>query len=352
MNESDRQNNRFSLGVRLLVLGVIVSGSVVAGIPNHAPVLKSPKVVRYNAHDRLSYRFSVCYSDVDRDLPATIQVFVDGRPFDLTCRKSAANGIYSSGRIALEPGVHKYYFVATDAQGSTTRSPRYGEWTGPYIASRRVSKTYNSDPQLSDGYVVQGDEGDIETKFTYSVHFRDADSVPPKSVDVIIDGFSHKMKLFKGRAWNGQYIFNTSLDTPPHGYYFRATDARGTQTTYPAEGFLYGPTVYDIPNTDPEITDIDVKPIIGAESDMFVYSVRYHDIDRDPPAVIRVIIDGQPHDMKFSHGKPYDGIYTYRTKLVSSYFHNYAVRAEDGRGGETMLPAYGTLHGPVVPNER
>lgn len=343
-----------SLGIAVLVLaGAIMVSGVLAVEPNHPPVLTRPQVTPYNRSDRAHYRFSVHYFDPDGDLPQTIQVTVDGNPFTLQAKRGKRyNTVYVSPPIAFEPGPHKYYFACEDARGLAVRSPRYGEWTGPYVAPHKAGRFYNTYPVLSDGHVVQGEEGDIETYFTFSVHFSDYDSMPPRWVKVFIDGLPRPMKLHKGVPQNGTYICNTYLDTPPHGYYFVAQDARGAQVTYPEEGFRRGPSVYDLGNMNPELRDCEIDPEAGWEHDIFTYRVYYHDIDRDPPTMIQAYIDGFPHQMKLASGKRYDGTYVYKTtSLVVSNFHYYSFRAEDGRGGEATEPITGQFHGPVVASQ-
>lgn len=353
MKRNDGRGSGRSLGIVLLaIVGVVMASGALAAEPNRPPILTCPQVAPYNCSDRAHYRFSVRYYDPDCDLPKSVQVMVDGKLFTLQAKRGKGyNTVYVSEPIAFEPGPHKYYFAAEDAQGLSCRSPRYGEWTGPYVAPDKCGKFYNSYPELSDGRVVQGEEGDIETYFTFSVHFSDYDSTPARWVKVFIDGLPHLMKLHKGMPQNGSYVYNTYLDTPPHGYYFVAQDARGAQVTSPEQGFQLGPTVYDLGNMNPELLEWSAEPRIGGAREAYTYEVYYHDLDRDPPTVIQVFIDGYPHRLKLVSGKPYDGIYSYTTNLVVSDFHGYSFRAEDGRGGETMEPMTGTIHGPVVVNQ-
>lgn len=355
MRKSDTGPDRGSLGIVLLLLvaGVVLASGAFTAMPNHPPLLKSPLVNPYNCTDKCHYRFSVIYADPDGDLPKTIQVVADGKTYDLKATGGKRyNTSYVSPVISFEPGAHKYYFACTDAQGLENRSPRYGEWTGPYVGPAKVAKRYNSWPELGEGKVVQGEDGDIETYFTYTVNFSDYDSTPPQAVVVVIDGLEHPMRLLKGTAWNGRYIYNTYMDTAPHAFWFRARDARGAEVTLPEKDFAYGPTVYDLPNANPELTDMSVSPEIGGTSEPYKFSVKYHDIDRDPPAIIQVYVDGFPHNMRLASGKPYDGVYCYRASMHPSNYHTYSFRTEDGQGGEITQPFQGTIHGPVVTDQQ
>jgi hypothetical protein len=355
MRKSDTRPDCGSLGIVLLLLivGIVLVSGAFGALPNHPPLLRSPTISPYNSTDKTQYQLSVVYADPDGDLPRTIQVVVDGYALALTATKGERyNTTYTSPALVFEPGTHGYYFICEDARGLECRSPRYGEWTGPYVAPHLLAQRYNSWPELRDGRVVQGEDGDIETYFTFAVNFSDYDSTPPQLVAVVVDGLERPMKLLKGTPWNGQYICNTYMDTAPHGFWFRARDAKGAEVTFPETGFIYGPAVYDLPNANPELTDLTVDPEIGGLRDAYTFNVRYRDIDRDPPAIIQVYIDGYPHNMRLANGARYDGFYVYRTALSPSDYHTYSFRAEDGRGGEVAEPFQGTVHGPVVVNQQ
>lgn len=352
MVRDERFWTKTSLALLLGILVILVVPTLLMGAePNRPPVLSSPQVVPYNLNERGQYRFSVNYSSPDHSLPSVIQVYMDGKPVTLTSRsKTGYEAKYTSAPMKLETGHHKYCFDCKDGRGLSCRSPRYGEWDGPYVA-RSWRRSYNSYPELTDGHVVQGEMGDIETYFTFSVHYSDYDSTPAKEIKVIIDGLPYSMKLLKGKRQNGAYVYNTYLDVPPHGYYFVAEDPQGAQVTYPAQGFLPGPAVCDIPNSSPELTDPKAEPLIGGLDQAYTWSVRYHDADRDPPAIIQAYVNGFPHNMTYWRGATYDGVYIYTSKLPPSDFHNYYFRAEDGRGGEAIEPLQAPIHGPVVVNQ-
>jgi hypothetical protein len=343
-----------TLGFILLVLtvGVLAVPAAWAVDPDRPPVLSCPRVVPYNQNDLTFYRFTVRYTSPDHSLPSVIQVLIDGQPTALTTKskKAGYDAVYESAKLRLENGHHKYAFVCEDGRGLKNRSPRYGEWDGPYVA-RSWRKTYNTYPVLSDGHLVQGEVGDIETYFTFMVSFSDYDSTPPREVKVVIDGHPKLMQFHKGSPVNGTYIYNCYLDTPPHAYYFSAVDAGGAVVTYPTEGFLSGPAISDIPNTNPELSEGRVDPIIGDYCEPYTFQVRYWDAEKDPPAIIQVYIDGFPHNMKLWQGKRHDGVYRCKTKLVVSAMHTFYFRAEDGRGGEATEPVQGIVHGPVVVNQ-
>jgi len=332
----------------MMVIGLLAPRAILGAEPNRPPVFNSPQVTPYNKNDRSLYVFSIRYTSPDHIPPQSIQVFVDGQAMSLTAKgKTDYDAVYSSSPVAMDVGHHKYYFACDDGRGFTNRSPRYGEWDGPYVG-RSWRSMFNTYPVLNDGHLVQGDAGDVGSYFTFMVNYSDYDSTPPKSVNVVIDGRPHAMKLHKGVPENATYIYNAYFDTMPHAFYFTADDPGGAHVTYPTEGFLRGPSISDVPNTNPELTDPEVAPLIGAMDEGYTFSVRYWDAERDPPAIIQVYVNDFPHNMKLWRGTRYDGVYRFTMKLPPSGFHHYYFRAEDGRGGETADPMQGYIHGPIV----
>ena len=74
--------------------------------------------------------------------------------------------------------------------------------------------------------------GSIETNFTFSVHYYDANNDAPEYVQLIIDANIYNMKLIEGEdAFNGTYIFKIKLTEGPHTFYFVAFDGNDTVRT-------------------------------------------------------------------------------------------------------------------------
>jgi len=84
----------------------------------------------------------------------------------------------------------------------------------------------------------------------------------------------------------------------------------------------------------------------GTTATDFEYVVDYHDVDGDPPAYVRVHIDGIPYSMDFvsGSGTPASGQYHYVTNL-SVGTHNFSFETEDVRGGYYQTGYY---YGPDV----
>ncbi len=81
----------------------------------------------------------------------------------------------------------------------------------------------NTRPILTLG-TISPTSGDIDTMFTFSVHYYDADGDPPDSITVVIDGVEHDMTLADGDADDGTYEYKAKLAEGPHTYYFTAND--------------------------------------------------------------------------------------------------------------------------------
>jgi hypothetical protein len=294
---------------------------------------------------RTVYVASAKYRDVDGDVPAKVEVYIDNVAYPMRLAGGkAADGTYRA-RLTLPPGEHSYYFYAQDARGADERFPRYGAKPGPFVGAK---KPMNRQAMLSEGgiFFAAGTDGDV---YTYTVHYRDRDDcLPPRAVKVIVDGICHSMKLHKGSENDGIYLYQASLPKGPHAYYFAAIDGNGDCVMHPAYGFLRGPDVMQPENAPPVLFDPNVEPPIGTSATGYTYTISYRDEDKDPAALACLYIDGARHKMKHVAGKSYSGLYTYRTRSYSGNLHDYYFYFEDGRGGTARHPEVGVFHGPVV----
>jgi hypothetical protein len=328
----------------VLTILILVSPSVAAE-PNHKPCLRKAQIRPIDGLTRTSFVATVEYYDPDGDVPAKVEVYVDDVPYPMQRVKGRAeHGIYRA-RMTLPPGEHGYYFYAEDGRGMSERYPRYGAKHGPYVG---IKKPFNRIAALTNGgvYFNYGTDKGI---YTYTVHYKDRDDCgPPRGVYVIVDGITHQMTLHKGTPNDGIYLYKTTLPAGSHGYYFGACDHEGDCVTLPRHGFLRGPEVAETYNTPPVLHDQNVIPWSGSYLAKFTYTVHYTDEDFDPPSLALIYVDGIPHQLKFAAGKPYAGLYIYRTRHHVSTEHEYYYHFEDGRGGVVRYPRIGTFHGPVV----
>lgn len=311
---------------------------------NSKPFLSNGEIIPYEGTIKKAFIAKVYYYDADGDKPSKIFVYVDGVPYHLKLKKgSPSSGWYYSQKLTLPPGEHKYYFYCEDGKGKSDRFPRYGEKSGPFVGIHKI----NRKPRLEKGgvYFEEGVEGKI---FVFRVDYYDPDCKPPQAVMLIIDGRARPMELYKGKPSNGTYIAKLKLEPMKHGYYFLAIDNQGEKVSLPEEGYLTGPIVYEKENKAPILTDWKVKPELGSPNTSFTFSVFYKDEDYDPPAIIQVVIDNIPYDMKLVKGKKYYGIYELKKRLNESKFYSYYFYCEDGRGGIRRIPEKGSFNGPIV----
>jgi hypothetical protein len=91
----------------------------------------------------------------------------------------------------------------------------------------------NTRPVLTAGK-ISPTSGDVDTTFTFSVHYSDADGDEPEYVNVVIDGEKYDMVLSTGDLADGTYEYKTKLSSGIHSYYFTASD--GTDTAVSGDG--------------------------------------------------------------------------------------------------------------------
>ncbi|MCD6327376.1 PQQ-binding-like beta-propeller repeat protein [bacterium] len=95
---------------------------------------------------------------------------------------------------------------------------------------------------------VTPDIGSTRTQFTYSVDFFDRDLVAPASALVYIDGSPRTMAVNAGDAWQGTFVYATSLKVGYHTFWFEFEGGSGAGIVrLPETGEVpvhyYGPTV-------------------------------------------------------------------------------------------------------------
>jgi hypothetical protein len=273
--------------------------------------------------------FKINYFDELNRAPTAVNVVIDGTSYpmrhstegDPGCRLEGdltfLDGDYSNGEeycsdgISLGIGSRSYSFFAATAGASTDRvrldfDTVKTTFTGPIVTGSTGGPTLSFSQE--SGYVTDGinpDSGDPATSFTYKVVY--TGSVAPGSILVHIDGDAgHLMSLDAAAAaplhdgvyTNGeQYFYQTLLAPPvgsPHSYTFEARDAgnQSTAVTLP----VVGPTVSS-PTSTSNLSlsaTIGVSPDTGDSLTLFTYSVEYRDSSGNPPAFVRVHIDGDP----------------------------------------------------------
>ncbi|MCK5561562.1 MAG: hypothetical protein KAJ51_13250 [Thermoplasmata archaeon] len=104
----------------------------------------------------------------------------------------------------------------------------------------------NNAPELSNPTITPS-EGDVETEFTFTVHYYDEDGNAPLLIKIVIDGNGFTMTLNTGEnAYDGVYEYKTKLSEGNHTYYFTVSDGIDPATT----------NTYSTPYIN-KVTDVD-----------------------------------------------------------------------------------------------
>jgi hypothetical protein len=341
-----KQHHAFAAGP--LVLAIVLAAAVApvfAAALNQKPCLCQPMIRPMDGVTRTAFVATVRYQDPDGDAPAKVEVNIDGVGYPMRLVKGRAHDGTYQARLTLTEGEHNYYFYAEDVRGLSERFPRYGAKPGPWVGQRAL---YNRQAIMTNGG-VHYERGSDKNIYTFTVHYRDRDVCkPPRAVMAVVDGITHEMKLHKGTANNGTYLYQAMLPAGPHAYYFVAKDGNDDCVTLPANGFIRGPEVSESMNMPPALSDNRTIPPTGSHRTKYAYTVHYKDEDMDPPSVALVYIDNIPYQLKLGAGKTYEGLYLYRTYHHVGWDHDYYFYFEDGRGGSARFPEVGSFHGPIV----
>ncbi len=303
---------------------------------NHDPTLYDGRVEPDHGREDTTFTYRVHYYDQDDDAPTVGKVYIDDDAgHDMTLESgNAANGTYFY-QTNLPEGEHEFYFYFEDGNGGSCRDPRDGTYHGPSV---------DGDTSLSNG-AVEPSSGTTATVFEYTVDYYDANGYAPSLKKVYIDYDSgHDMTLDSGDAADGTYIFETTLSSGDHNFYFYFENGHSGSDKDPETGVYEGPTV----NDPPVLSDGQVDPESGTICRKYTYTVHYLDPEGHAPSVSLVIIDGEhEYEMSLKSGDPGDGVYLYRTRL-SEGDHTYYFYFEDDHSASDKDPEYGAYDGATV----
>ena len=258
-------------------------------LQNTAPTLSYSTDAGYGSSDAVdpdsgtpvtSFTYKVVYTDSNNDAPSSMLVYIDTTPYSMTADSGCGalcDGDYTNGEqyvytvTSLSPGLHNYYFYASDGTDSA-RLPASGTVAGPTVISTGNAPTldYSDEPGYASADGVDPGNGDTSTTFTYKVVYTDIDNEPPSYMKVHIDGnpagvymaldTTAEATLRDGDYTDGeQYYFSTTLAAGDHNYYFSASD--GTFTAdLPSTLGLPGPSVTGDSTYTPAGDEVTVTP--------------------------------------------------------------------------------------------
>ncbi len=321
------------------------SGAYTGPSVNHCPLLFDAGAVNpASGTNTTVYSFVVNYTDHDDDVPALMQVVIDGVPHAMW-KQNPTDDNYNDGCIyefntTCTEGTHEYFFQASDGINQT-RYPAAANLLGP---------TVNYYPALLSGMVTPSN-GKVSTNFTYRVTYQDTDNDTVDVVWVIIDGVPHLMQkenpLDDDYTDGCVYMFTTNLTGGMHQFHFNTTDGINARR-YPASGEITGPYVNHVPTlTNPQVT-----PQTGLVTTVFSFRVTYTDADNEAPVSILVYIDGASHSMTKADTfdiSYVDGcVYQYNTTLPDTN-HQYYFLAFDGNYSVRSPGNVSVQHqGPII----
>lgn len=262
--------------------------------------------------------------------------------------------VYEAKAPFLGVGIHKAHFKAVVSEQIqpgvfsqyTLIAPSSGDLTGPTVQA--LAPATNVGPTLTNGGVAPR-TGTASTPFRFAVTYTDVNGDTPFQSHQGVTGDANVWIEETPGNWvkhplatdqdapnvsvGVEYSFAMSgLSLGPHNYYFDASDG-WVSARFPAAGYQ---TVYV--SRPPVLLEGSVTPVSGNKGRVYEYKVKYRDPDNDPPAYIKLVIDGgTPVDI----GVPMPGS-DYITGVVYSYpslagalderLHNYYFMASDGNG--------------------
>ena len=349
---------------------------------NRPPTLASQSVTPAAGRAGENYRFQVRYTDADgevlnaaaagdRPFQARLNIDLFGVPLGKTEVRglnalnvlqydtipwgdTAYSGVYYEDGSLVDAAVPFTITMLTGAAAGNTYQ----------IAANVGNLITLAGANLAGDGVAIGDEFRIEKWFASTMDPLDPTNTAYNAgVDYIFDTASN-VELGEGTHryyfqfcddW-GSWVFPDDANTKVEGEYVR----------FPASGFFQGPEVRG--NTPPELRDFRFTPqaatagaFDGNTATDFTFYVTYVDNENDPPALIRLGIDGTPQSpariLDMVPDPATDTVYTdgatYRSQPVqlSEGTHVFYAQASDGRARFPVTAPGDPLifSGPVVP---
>lgn len=268
---------------------------------------------------------------------------------------------FTYARTLPTAGKYKYYFQASDGwSNGSIRQPAAGSTDGPTVGSGNVPTLTNDS--------VNPTSGVVETNFTFTVTYTDADNDAPTSIQVVLTDPDGTVTNSDMTAVNtadtdytdgAQYTLTTTL--PKVGdwkYHYTATDGSNT-VNLPVSGD--NTITINATNRAPTLAGGSVAPVTGTGSTTFTYTVTYTDADNQPPTFVRVVVDsGKATEQTFdltaadtTDTNYVDGaVYQYTTTAgdLEVGTHQYHFEASDGTDTARFPDPSGELNGPTVTN--
>lgn len=330
-----------------------ISGGIEVTSPNTPPSLSANSFTPNEGKMDQFFQFEVVWTDLDDDMPADIQVFVDGTPYSMVPVDQYSEGPstgmrYASSNMSLGLGYHTYYFQGTDGVSSarlpasneliyTSQGELTGEYLGPFVGGG---------PALSDG-TFSPSVGDAQTNFTYSIILAPGDDLAGTNVTFWLDGSSSQlMPVITNVPGIGNYYNYTTLLSSGvnHIHYFTAENRFGNVRFPSGSETLPGPIIVgDV------LSSASIIPTQGDDRTPFTFSINYSNPASLSPNVMDVIIDNASYSLNVSSSSPdwsLENVFSTEL-LLSPGTHSYYFYAEEG-GRVHRIPETGALQVTVL----
>ena len=214
---------------------------------------------------------------------------------------------------------------------------------------------YNHNPTLS-GNELAPIEGTISTSFNFNVTYTDSDGDLPESVEIHLDngrGDEHTLDMSQfdsddSDVTDGKlYTRTTTLEGGSWHYYYTASDGV-EQYRFPTGNTNF--TGINV-NFKPKLTDADVDPDFGSNSDDINFTVVWTDEDNEAPEEITVYVNETEHVMVSNGSTDWrNGVMFYYETTLDWGYYEYYFNASDGNytiTNPTNAPT-SFYHGPVI----
>ncbi|RSD33207.1 MAG: S-layer-related duplication domain protein [Methanohalophilus sp.] len=294
-------------------------------ILNTEPSLSSATISPGEGNNSTEFEFTVTFTDENNDSATFVNVTIDDTPYTMNETNSeddtTTNGKeYNLTKLGSDFGLgtFDYFFSASD-----------GADTADQIPDPVESFTVNNVPQLTG--LVTPSSGSPDTTFYFNATYTDLDNQTPSSIQVYINGTPHSMNEVNSGdndfTDGKNYTFSMS-DFPEdtYEYYFEAFDGIETVAS-PKKDFDSA-----VSNHEPTIDgDAEYETGSNIAGSKIYFNATYTDQDNNVSDYVRIVIDGNTHNMsEVSSNDPVDGVdYSYNTTSLDEGNHTYQFFASD-----------------------
>ncbi len=327
------------------------------------------------------YTFTVRYSHPDNVAPVSVQLVLNPGGAGTQVRNMTQVGTstdyqggvlfrYQSQPGELPGGAYTYQFQAADRLATVSLRSGPPHYAGP---------TINIPPVLSNASVsidggtpstvgalnslTPGIAGNLTSRFVFRVTYTDQNGTAPAFVRVNVSGTEINLTPRAGDPLNysAGAVYESAPTTLTPGQktlFFTASDGTDTARLPIGSAVISGLSVGDVPIlVAPNAgggDDGTLSPRTGRQSTSFTYEIIYRHADNAAPKSVRVIIDGNAHEMiKATVSNDYAAgvLYRFVHQFPSGLNHNYRFEAEDNvnAGHIARYPADGSaIPSPVI----